>query len=104
MLKNKEIARKLIDESGLSDAKIAERMGMTPAGLSYHFTKETDIDIDVLEKIKNAINPKKIIEEDFAKPNNIETNISYLVNELRKKDLIIKDLQEKFETLKKEQK
>jgi chromosome segregation ATPase len=56
MKKRKEIAKKLILDSGLSMAKIADKLGMNNRQtLIYHFNKE-DIDLDLFVSILKLFN------------------------------------------------
>lgn len=68
--KIKELLETLKEEYGVSQAKIAKRIGLSPQQMNYHLNSSPELDLDIYNKILGQINrfdiSKITIEQDLG--------------------------------------
>lgn len=101
-MKRKEIAKKFIKESGISFAKFAKEIGLSPQNWHHHFKKD-DIDLDLFQKISDKLKEKGInIDDAVVYPDNKnkslvnENLVAYLANKVMELEKENEDLKEKL--------
>lgn len=83
MSKRQDEVKKLIDESGLSQSWVAQRLGYTAQNLSYHLNQSAELDRDLYDKILNLLDRiMRSTEAESTEPGNLP-NIKVLDDNIK---------------------
>lgn len=83
MSKRQDEVKRIIEESGLSQSWVAQKLGYTAQNLSYHLNQSAELDRDLYEKILNLLERiGKITEAESIEPGNIP-NIKILDDNIK---------------------